>query len=239
MKILVVEDNPKLAEKITKQLRKWYVVEVATSGTDALQQAAHTQFDTILLDLGLPDMPGVEVCKHLRNISSDVPILVVSGVDTPLSKIELLDTGADDYLTKPFNPPELIARINALARRRARSNNKPVLVVGDLYIYPSSRQVIRSGQTIELRKKEFDILEYLAINKGRVMSRQMIINHAWTSTSSSWVGSVDVHIKQLRDKVDKPFAIHLIQTSYGVGYMVDTPKIVNQERNTLHEHDNS
>lgn len=224
MKILVIEDNPRLSDRIKRQLQKWYIVEVVHSGAEGIQFVSSDTFDLVLLDLGLPDMPGLEVCKHIRDISVDIPILVVTGVDTTLSRVELLDTGADDYITKPFDPPELIARINALARRRNRSPSSALITIGDLTIDQAARKVIRSGEEITLRRKEFDILEYLALNRGRVMSRQMIINHAWSSTSASWVGSVDVHIKQLRDKVDKPFSYPLIQTSYGVGYMVEIPK---------------
>ena len=224
MKILVIEDNPRLAERIKHQLQKWYLVEVAHSGSEGIQLAASNPFDIILLDLGLPDMPGLEVCKHLRTFSADIPIMVVTGIDTTTSRVDLLDTGADDYITKPFDPPELIARINALVRRRTRSESAPDISVGDLVISKAGRTVSRSGKEIVLRRKEFDILEYLAVNRGRVMSRQMIINHAWSSTSASWVGSVDVHIKQLRDKIDKPFSYPLIHTSYGVGYMLDVPK---------------
>lgn len=232
MKILVIEDNPRLGERVKKQLQKWYIVELAQSGSEGLHSAALHSFDIILLDLNLPDMPGIEVCKHLRSLSSEVPILVVTGVDTTLSKVELLDTGADDYITKPFDLSELLARINALARRKQRGESMPILSVGELTINQASRTVTRENKTIELRRKEFDILEYLVRNKGRVMSRQMIINHAWSSSSASWVGSVDVHIKQLRDKVDKPFSYPLIKTSYGVGYMVDVPKQNNtSERN--------
>lgn len=233
MKILIIEDNPRLAERIKNQLQKWYIVELAPSGAEGLQAISAHSFDLVLLDLGLPDMTGLEVCKHIRDISSDIPILVVTGVDTTISKVELLDTGADDYITKPFEPPELIARINALSRRRNRSNVQPLIIAGDLIINPSSRKVERDGKQINLRRKEFDILEYLAINKGRVMSRQMIINHAWSSTSSSWIGSVDVHIKQLRDKIDKPFSYPLIKTSYGVGYMIEVPIRLNKDRSTL------
>jgi len=221
MKILIIEDNPRLAERIQQQLRKNFIVELATSGTDGIQLISDDVFDVILLDLGLPDMQGLEVCQHIRKISDNTPILVLTGVDTTKSRVELLDAGADDYVTKPFDPGELLARINALARRRIRSDNIKKIIIGDLIIEPASRKVIRANRDISLRRKEFDILEYLAINKGRVMSRQMIINHAWSSTSASWVGSVDVHIKQLRDKVDKPFDYPLIKTSYGVGYMID------------------
>jgi len=223
MKVLVIEDNPRLAVRIKEQLRKWYIVETALSGDEGLHNVASDSFDIVLLDLGLPNTTGLEVCKQIRLLSNDLPILIVTGIDSTESRVELLDSGADDYITKPFDISELRARINALARRRVRSESTDIITIGDLVINPSKRNVIRSGQNITLRRKEFDILEYLASHPGRVMSRQMIINHAWASTSTSWTGSVDVHIKQLRDKVDKPFAYPLIKTSYGVGYYINIP----------------
>lgn len=224
MKILIIEDNPRLSERMKSLLQKQFIVETSFSGSEGIQRVSDELFDLILLDLGLPDMPGIEVCKHIRDITRDTPLLIVTGNDTIPSRVDLLNTGADDYITKPFDASELIARINALARRRARNEINAVLTVGDLSLNQSDRSVIRAGKEIILRRKEFDILEYLTINKGRILSRQMIINHAWPASSSSWVGSVDVHIKQLRDKVDRPFSYPLIKTAYGVGYMIEIPK---------------
>lgn len=223
MKVLVIEDNPRLASRIKQQLQRWYIIETASSGDEGIRLASSHSFDLIMLDLGLPDVPGIDVCRSIRSLSKDVPILVVTGIDTTKSRVELLDTGADDYIAKPFDLSELRARINALTRRRVRSESDPTISVGDLTIEPSSRKVMRAGVNVSLRKKEFDILEYLAINAGRVLSREMIINHAWATNSTSWTGSVDVHIKQLRDKVDKPFDYPLIKTIYGVGYMIEIP----------------
>lgn len=220
MKILVIEDNPRLAGRLRQQLNKWYTVDIANSGDKGLQLITACSYDCILLDLGLPDAPGIDICKQIRHISKELPILIVTGIDTTESRISLLDNGADDYITKPFDFLELRARINTLLRRRARSEDASLIVTGDLIIDPSRRTVLRSSTPITLRRKEFDILEYLALNPGRVMSRQNIVNHAWSSTTSSWIGSVDVHIKQLRDKVDKPFPVPLIKTVYGLGYML-------------------
>ena len=228
MKVLVIEDNPRLAVRIKQQLRKWFIVETAASGDEGLRLISTKGFDLVMLDLGLPDTPGVEVCRQIRSLSNDLPILVVTGTDTVESRVDLLQTGADDYVTKPFDLMELRARINALTRRRLRGENIAKIIIGDLVIDSSRRSVVRSGEKIHLRRKEFDILEYLASNPGRVLSRQMIINHAWVSTSTSWPGSVDVHIKQLRDKVDRPFSYPLIKTSYGVGYMVEEPQKISQ-----------
>lgn len=230
MKVLVIEDNPRLAARVKQQLRRWYIVETATSGDEGLRLAAKETFDIVLLDLGLPDTSGLEVCHQLRLLLPDLPILVVTGIDTIDSRVELLDAGADDYVTKPFNIAELRARINALARRRTRRDLPAPITVGDLVINPADRTVSRAGTSISLRRKEYDILEYLASNPGRIMTRQIIMEHAWPSTSSSWPGSVDVHIKQLRDKIDKPFSYPLIKTSYGVGYGVDKPEDVKKQK---------
>lgn len=232
MKLLIIEDNPRLSDRMKKQLQKWYIIEIASNGDTGLQYIATQPFDLVILDLGLPDTPGLEVCRHIRSITSSVPIIIVTGIDTIESRVDLLDAGADDYLTKPFNLSELRSRINALMRRSANSESVPIISVGDLIINPSNRRVTRSGHTITLRRKEFDILEYLARNAGRVLSRQMIINHAWPSSSNTWSGSVDVHIKQLRDKVDKPFAYPLIKTLYGVGYMIEKPQNITSHRGT-------
>lgn len=221
MKILIIEDNPRLAARLKQQLSRWYTVDNATSGDAGLQMATSLTYDLIILDLNLPDMDGLQVCENIRQTTLDVPILILTGIGTTESRVSLLESGADDYLTKPFEFEELRARINALSRRRARRNSEKHIVVGDLVIDPSNRTVRRGDTSISLRRKEYDILEYLASNPGRILSRQMIIDHAWSHGSASWVGSVDVHIKQLRDKVDKPFDRPLIKTSYGVGYMID------------------
>ena len=226
MKVLVIEDNPRLSDRIKNHLQKYYLVEIARSGDEAISIAATQSNDVILLDLGLPDMSGLEVCQKIRGLAITAPILVLTGVDETLSKVELLNAGADDYMTKPFDTDELKARINALERRRDRNAPEDDITLDDLIVRPSQRTVSRSGKSIRLRRKEFDILEYLLKNRGRVLTRQMIINHAWTSTSSTWTGSVDVHIKQLRDKVDKPFKTQLIKTTYGVGYSIESPKKV-------------
>lgn len=230
MKVLVIEDNPILSARMKQQLQKSHLVETALTGKEALDLFQTNTFDIILLDLGLPDMEGAEVCAAIRKLSSSIPILVISGEDETTTRVELLNTGADDYLTKPLEPSELEARMNALARRQARNDSIQILEAGPLRLWPGSRRLERSGTEIILRKKEFDILEYLLRNKGRIVSRERIIQHAWPANSKSWVGSVDVHIKQLRDKVDRPFKERLIKTSYGIGYMVDIPKVTKAKK---------
>jgi len=229
MKVLVIEDNPRLAERIKNHLQRHYLIELAASGDDAISIAATQTIDIILLDLGLPDMNGLEVCQKIRELNISAPILILTGTDDVLTKVELLNAGADDYMTKPFDTAELKARINALERRRDRSPVEDNLKAQDLILNPAKRTVTRNGKEVILRRKEFDILEYLLKNKGRVLSRQMIINHAWISTSAAWTGSVDVHIKQLRDKIDRPFPVPIIKTTYGVGYSINTPGDNNYE----------
>ncbi len=225
MKLLLVEDNERLAERLKYQLTKLYLVDVTTTGEGALTKAAETRYGVIVLDLGLPDMPGLTVCKRLREeLKLDTPILILTGVDEVTSRVQLLDAGADDYLTKPFDSDELRARIAALARRQPLHIAKPALVYQDLVIDTERRTVVRAGTPIDLRRKEFDILEYLVSNRGRVLTREMIIDHAWDSSKTSWNSTVDVHIKHLRDKIDRPFHSSLIKTAYGLGYRVDVPK---------------
>lgn len=221
MKILIVEDSKALAERIKNLLTKLYVVDMVHSGKDALNQVDLVNYQAIILDLGLPDMHGLLVCKSLRARHVKVPILILTGIDDVESRVQLLDSGADDYLTKPFNSSELISRVAALLRRQSLPYVDDVIQVGDLEIDSNRRQVRRSGVLIPLRRKEFDILQYLVRNRGRAVSREMILNHAWESNKDSWNGTVDVHIKHLRDKIDRPFESAIIKTAYGIGYVVE------------------
>lgn len=221
MKLLVIEDNQRLADRMYRKLHPFYTIDIVNSGYEALVKLSDVEYDVITLDLGLPDTSGLEVCQKLRELKIMTPVLVVTGVDSTDNIVELLNSGADDYITKPFQGNELRARINALGRRRARHEPKPILTYGDLTINSEQRSVNRGGVVISLRRKEFDILEYLVMNQGRIMTRDMIMNHAWDGVRTSWKGTVDVHIKHLRDKVDKPFETRIIKTAYGLGYRID------------------
>jgi len=224
MKLLVIEDNPRLAERIKDRLSRRHLVDIANTGEEGLQRATTGNYAVILLDLGLPDMNGSAVCKKIRKAGKQTPILILTGVDDVKSRIDLLNSGADDYLSKPFNAEELVARVMALGRRQERQFAKSTLTLHDLTIDTQQRTVERAGTPISLRRKEFDILEYLVNNKGRVLTREMILNHAWDSSKNSWSSTVDVHIKHLRDKIDRPFDYQLIKTAYGVGYRIDAPE---------------
>lgn len=222
MKLLIIEDNQIVASRIKAHFSRQHTVDVVGMGREALDKVDTTNYGIIILDLNLPDMSGLEVCRQLRLNGITAPLLVLTGVDGVRSRVELLEAGADDYLTKPFNSAELKARVKALARRRAKPYNaSSVIVVKDLTLDSARRQVIRAGTKIPLRRKEFDILEYLVENRGRAVSREMIMNHVWESGKESWNNTVDVHIKHLRDKIDKPYPAALIKTAYGIGYMVD------------------
>ncbi len=221
MKVLLIEDNLRLSERMKHYLGNSFVVETASTGKAGKAQALADNFAVILLDLNLPDIHGSDVCKELRKAGVETPILVLSGIEDIDSRISLLNYGADDYLVKPFNPRELIAHIHALVRRQSNGYSQHVLTVKDLVIDVNRRYVERAGQPITLRRKEFYILECLVTNKGRAVSREAILNHAWDDDKGGWHNTVDVHIKHLRDKIDAPFDTPLIKTVYGVGYMVD------------------
>lgn len=221
MKLLIVEDNRLLAASLRQVLKDTFIVDTAHTAAKALELSNATNYGIMLLDLRLPDADGRVVCRELRARGKKLPILIATGEKQPERCIELLDAGADDYITKPYNMDVLQARLRALLRRQKSLHDETQLSVGGLSLYPESRTVIRDGQQIKLRKKEFDILEYLIRNSGRAVTRTMIMNHAWEAGKEGWNNTVDVHIKYLRDKVDKPFDTPLIKTAYGVGYMVD------------------
>ena len=186
-----------------------------------MDKAAAVTYNMILLDLQLPDMNGLEICKELRTMNVTAPILVLTAQQDPGMSVQLLDSGADDYVTKPFGGDVLKARIAALLRRSHRPlEQEQVITVGDMTLNSTRRQVHRAGVAINLRRKEFDILEYLVVNRGRALTRTMIIDHVWEAGANNWNNTIDVHIKHLRDKIDRPFDKPLIKTAYGIGYMI-------------------
>ena len=221
MKLLLIEDNPRLAERISYHLRKSYVLDMVHTGQDALDKVQTIEYGVIVLDLGLPDMSGLEVCQKIRDMHRNNPILVLTGNADITDRVTLLNAGADDYVTKPFNTDELRARIAAVGRRQTRSHIRTHLTYRDLTMDIARHTVSRSGIEINLRRKEFDILEYLITNQGRIMTRDMIMDHVWSAHTNSWISTVDVHIKHLRDKVDRPFETSYIKTAYGLGYKID------------------
>lgn len=223
MKLLLIEDNRPLAESIKKYLSKTFVVVAKRDGEEGLQTALSSNFDVIVLDLGLPTKNGYEICKAIRMENVHTPIIVLTGNDDVPTRVALLNIGADDYVTKPFHMAELKARLGALLRRVSEEPqyHDGQLRVSDLIVDSERRCAERQGVHIPLRRKEFDILECLVRNAGRPVTRSMLLDYAWDGTKESWNNTVDVHIKHLRDKIDRPFNSRLIRTAYGIGYVID------------------
>ncbi len=221
MRILIVEDSMEIAHSLKRGLSRDYSVELTALGQEALT-LAEEGFDAIVLDLSLPDMNGAEVCKKVRAQGINTPIIILTANDETDQKVNLLDAGADDYLTKPFKLEELKARLRAVVRRHKTKLSNSSLLVGDLELDVASRRVRRGDMEIQLRRKEFDLLECLMRNTGQVISRAMILDEVWGSNAEVWTNAIDVHIKYLRDKIDKPFPQPLIRTVHGVGYKIDT-----------------
>ncbi len=223
MKLLCIEDNTELIESLSYFFEADSKIDNATCGKDGLVLAARKQYDAIILDLGLPDMSGLDVCSQLRRADIQVPVLVLSGTKDSGTKVALFEAGADDYLTKPFTMAELRARLFALLRRTNTDSDRQnlyLLKVGNLTLDPMSGRVERSGKLIKLRRKEFGILEYLMRNRDKIVTRAMIMDNVWEPNCSSWDGTVNVHIKRLRDQIDRPYGHKLIKTAYGLGYTI-------------------
>ena len=220
MRILVVEDEIKLANAVRRalQLQK-YAVDIAYDGQSGLDLAVGESFDLIILDVMLPGIDGMEICRRIRREGIKTPVLMLTAKGRISDKITGLDTGADDYMVKPFSFEELFARIRALFRRSVQSPD-PLLQVKDLTLDPVSFKVERSGKSIKLSSREFSILEYLIRRKNTVVTRDQILSHVWDYDSDILPGTVEVHIKHLRDKIDTSFTVPLIKTIRGFGYEI-------------------
>lgn len=222
MRILIVEDDRKIANAIKKGLeQERYAVDVSYDGKDGVGNALTIDYDLIVLDRMLPEIDGMQICRALRDKKIKVPILMLTAKDKISDRVEGLDAGADDYLVKPFAFEELLARIRALLRRpQAVSDN--LLKVADLELDRSTFQVRRAGEEIQLSTKEFALLEYLMRNRGRVLTKDNIIEHVWDYDADILPNTVEVYIGYLRNKIDRPFrrSPHVIQTVRGFGYKV-------------------
>lgn len=220
MKVLVVEDDRTVGRFLQRGLEEHrYVVDLVADGSEALVRGGQDTYDVIVLDLRLPGMSGMEVLRTLRDRGVETPVLVLTAQDALESKVQALRIGADDYVTKPFALEELLARIEALSRR-PKGIAPPLLRVADLTIDTGEHRVQRGGRTIDLTPKEYTVLEYLARNAGRVMSRTLITEYAWDYHFDPGTNIVDVVITRLRKKVDYGFTAKLIHTVRGVGYML-------------------
>lgn len=220
MKILIIEDDKDIAVSLQEGLSDSYAVDVTHTGNDGEFLAGVNDYDLIILDVMLPDSIGFDVCQRLREDDITVPILMLTGQADIDDKVKGLDAGADDYLTKPFSFAELSARVRALIRRSPNYTDDQ-LQVRDLSIDVAKQEVQRQGKLIELRRKEFNLLEYLMRNSGNVVTREMILQHVWDSTADPMTNTVDVHMKWLRDKIDRPFDKALIKTVHGLGYKIE------------------
>jgi two-component system OmpR family response regulator len=225
VRVLVVEDSVKMASLLKRGLEEeGYAVAVTARGEDAIWMATENPTDAVVLDVMLPDLDGFEVCRRIREAGSWSPVLMLTARHGVEDRVQGLDVGADDYLTKPFAFVELAARLRALIRRGA-AERPAVLAIGDLALDPATR-VVRRGKTgIDLTAKEFSLLEYFMRHPGEVLSRMQLIEHVWDFAYDGGSNVVDVYVKYLREKIDRPFKVHTIETVRGAGYRlrVDPP----------------
>jgi DNA-binding response OmpR family regulator len=220
MRVLIVEDEPRLAATLARGLREnAYAVDVATDGKTALYQASVNPYDAIILDVGIPDPDGFEVCRRLRERGVRARILMLTARDAVEDRVRGLDTGADDYLTKPFDFGELLARMRALLRR-GEEVAESGLRVADLVLDTRGRSAMRAGVPLELTTKEYALLEYFVRNPGKVIGRAEISDHVWDERYDPASNLIEVYINRLRRKVDQGFATPLIHTRRGAGYVL-------------------
>jgi len=223
VRVLIVEDEVKLAGIVRRGMRERGLrADVATSGEDALWMAGATEYGAIVLDVMLPGIDGFETCRRLRAGGVWAPVLMVTARDAVADRIAGLDGGADDYLVKPFAFDELLARLRALTRRTP-AERPPVLAVADLRLDPAARRVWRGEEEIELTPTEFGLLEALMRNPGIALSRFQLLEQAWDGEYENRSNIVDVCVKELRDRIDRPFGADSIETVRGVGYRIRSP----------------
>ena len=220
-RILLVEDEEKLARMVEMELKyEGYEVEKALDGRRGLDLALSGGFDLVLLDIMLPQLSGMEVLRRLRR-ESQIPVIMLTARDSVVDKVAGLDSGADDYITKPFAIEELLARIRAALRNKnGQSAQNVPLAAGPLVMDVDKHQVLVRGQSVELTKKEFDLLHCLLENKGRVLTRETLLDAVWGFDFVGETNSVDVYIRFLRSKLDDAFGLKLIHTVRGVGYVI-------------------
>lgn len=223
MRILVIEDEKRIADFVARGLESaGYQVDSAAEGATGLEILHKSEYDLVVLDLMLPDIDGLKVLEKIRNRKTSPPVLILSALGAVDDRVKGLDRGADDYLGKPFSFTELLARVRALLRRGQPTPER--LQVGDLVLDCIRRKVSRGGDPVDLAPKEFSILEYLMRNRGKALSRTMIVEHVWEMDYDGLTNIVDVYIRHLRSKVDDRWPQKLIHTVRGVGYMIDAPE---------------
>ncbi|MEK7063692.1 MAG: response regulator transcription factor [Patescibacteria group bacterium] len=230
MRILIIEDEEKLAEALSRGLtHKGYAVDVINDGEKGLTRISlhRADYDLVILDLMLPTVDGLTICKEVRELGITVPILVLTARNETDSKVELLLAGADDYLVKPFSFDELSARVHALMRRPNEAI-PTILTVGDIALNPVERTVTRDGKPILLTLKEFGMLEYFMRRPNQVVNREDILSHLWDFNYASFSNVVDVHIKNLRNKLDDAGEPSILETVRGIGYRLRSNSEIGQ-----------
>ncbi len=221
MKLLLIEDDPKIASFIEKGMREaGFAVDHTTDGRSGLHLALSQSYDTAIIDIMLPELDGLSVIEELRRRKINLPVIILSAKRSVDDRVQGFRTGTDDYLTKPFAFSELLARVQALIRRASGVPEPTSLAVGGLSMNLLSREVLREGRQIDLQPREYALLEYLMRNRGRVVSKTMIIEHVWDYNFDPQTNVVEARICRLREKVDKGFSGKLIHTIRGVGYVL-------------------
>jgi len=224
MRILVVEDDKETCAFLKSSLEEeCFVVDTAEDGEKGFNMARINDYDLILLDHILPHRQGLEICEGIRKVGKDTPVLILSVKSELDHKITLLESGADDYVTKPYSFKELLARIRAILRR-PKDTKKEVLVIEDMVLDSQAQTVLRNNKSIYLTRKEFILLEYLMRNKGKVLSRGMIMEHVWDSAADPFSNTIEAHILNLRKKMDVGFKKKIIHSVPGRGYKIDVTK---------------
>ncbi|MGV7930448.1 MAG: response regulator [Spirochaetota bacterium] len=220
MRILLVEDDPKVSAFILKGLKEeGYALDAYADGMDGAHWAVENEYDLIILDVMLPGMNGLDICRHIRAENKSTPVLMLTARDSSDDIVSGLDSGADDYLTKPFSFDVLLARVRALLRR-AQQYRSATLRIADLEMDPATRRVSRAGADIQLTGKEYAMLEYFMRNPGIVLSESRIIEHVWDMNHDSMTNTVNVYIHHLRNKIDRGQSRRLIHTIRGAGFML-------------------
>ena len=220
VRILIVEDDSRLAAVLRRGLEaEGFAVDVATDGEQGVWLATENPYDAIVLDIMLPKLNGFQVCARLRDADVWTPIMMLTAKDGEFDEAEALDTGADDYLTKPFSFIVLVAHLRALLRRGAHAR-PTTLVIGDIEVDPATRTCTRRNRHVQLTAKEFAVVEYLARRRGEVVSKTELLDHAWDFAYDGDPSIVEVHISNIRRKLDKPFRAHSVRTVRGAGYQL-------------------
>ncbi|MBL7850037.1 MAG: response regulator transcription factor [Cyclobacteriaceae bacterium] len=225
MRILLIEDEPKTLAFIRKGLEEnGYDVDTAADGLEGLRLAMAGTYQIIISDIVLPGMSGIQLCRQIREMHNETPLLMLTALGGVGHVVTGLDSGADDYLVKPFEFQELLARIRTLTKRGITSAQlSPVLTLGDLELNPQTRVVKRGGREIQLTAREYALLEFLLRNKERVLSRQEIVKHVWGLDFDTGTNMVEVYVNYLRRKIDRDFKEKLIHTQFGLGYVMKQP----------------